>query len=60
MPLSHLSRMLSSQGMDTGAGVINVNISIGDVYDQDQIAERIYQGINRAQERGVLPAWSVR
>lgn len=61
MPLSHLSRMLSSQGMDaSGGGVINVNISMGDVYDPDQIAERVYQGINRAQERGVLPAWSVR
>ena len=61
MPLSHLSRMLSSQGMDaTGGGVINISISMGDVYDPDQIAEQVYQGINRAQERGVLPAWSVR
>lgn len=61
MPLSHLSRMLSSKGMDaTGGGVINISISMGDVYDPDQIAEQVYQGINRAQERGVLPAWSVR
>ncbi len=61
MPLSHLSRMLSSQGMDAnGGGVINISISMGDVYDPDQIAEQVYQGINRAQERGMLPAWSVR
>lgn len=62
MPLSHLSRMLSSKGMDAtgGGGVINISISMGDVYDPDQIAEQVYQGINRAQERGVLPAWSVR
>lgn len=61
MPLSHLSRMLSSKGMDaTGGGVINISISMGDVYDPDQIAERVYQGISQAQERGVLPAWSVR
>lgn len=61
MPLSHLSRMLSRQGMDANSGgVINVHISMGDVYDPDQIAEQVYQGINRAQERGMLPAWSVR
>ena len=60
MPLSHLSRMLSNQGMDNGDGVINISISIGDVYDPDKIAERVYQGINQAQERGALPAWSVR
>jgi hypothetical protein len=60
MPLSRLGDMLDDRGAGDGGGQISITFNFGEGYTQDEVMERIYQGVNDMQERGILPAWSVR
>jgi hypothetical protein len=40
-------------------GVININISVGTSYSNDQLADDIYHSIERAQRIGALPNWRI-
>ncbi len=44
-------------GLSGESGVININISIGEVYSKENLAEEIFRGIERAQRTGALPKW---
>jgi len=52
LPLSKADDM----GFNNG-GVINLNISTGNVYSMDDLVRAIFEAIERAQRTGALPRW---
>lgn len=52
LPLSKADDM----GFNSG-GVINLNISTGNVYSMDDLVRAIFEAIERAQRTGALPRW---